>query len=231
QVRCALNYKQLSFRTEFVLVHELAATAQRIGAAPTGTHPDGSPKYTVPIIVDESVPGTVISDSAAIFLYLEKTYPDPARPLYSVSPSGSAIGVDVLAAMTIAPVLWPVYLKLLLPALERWVVPSSREHARAAAAQIGSAAGQQVLQPGEQRFEDIITAVNQGLEQGVVSVLKTHEAAGKIWIGGERPVYPDFLLLGALRMIELWRPEVFERIVDAGEGVLGRYYKAGERWL
>ncbi|KAF9067622.1 hypothetical protein BDP27DRAFT_1448928 [Rhodocollybia butyracea] len=47
---------------------------KKLGAHPTGLKPDGSPMYTLPVIHDDST-GALISDSALIAEYLDKTYP------------------------------------------------------------------------------------------------------------------------------------------------------------
>ncbi|KAK0193068.1 hypothetical protein F5146DRAFT_530513 [Armillaria mellea] len=74
-VRYALNLKNLPYRTVYVELPDVEALAKKIGALPTSTKPDGvSPFYTIPIIQDDST-GAVVSDSAAIAAYLDKTYP------------------------------------------------------------------------------------------------------------------------------------------------------------
>lgn len=50
----------------------------RIGAKPTTTKPDRSPKYTLPVIYNPSTK-LVISDSIVIAKYLEKQYPDMTK--------------------------------------------------------------------------------------------------------------------------------------------------------
>ncbi|KAK0489657.1 hypothetical protein EDD18DRAFT_1418567 [Armillaria luteobubalina] len=74
RARYCLNIKNLPYQTVYVEIPDVEAFAKEIGAAPTGMWPDGSPKYTIPIIQDHST-GTVISDSPAIAAYLDKTYP------------------------------------------------------------------------------------------------------------------------------------------------------------
>ncbi|KAK0436502.1 uncharacterized protein EV420DRAFT_238303 [Desarmillaria tabescens] len=75
RTRYALNLKNLPYQTVYVELPDIEALAKRIGAAPTSTKSDGvSPFYTLPIIQDDST-GAVVSDSAAIAAYLDKTYP------------------------------------------------------------------------------------------------------------------------------------------------------------
>ncbi|KAK0193041.1 hypothetical protein F5146DRAFT_1000135 [Armillaria mellea] len=73
RTRYCLNLKNLPYKTVCVEIPDVGALAKKIGAAPTSIWPDGSPKYTIPIIQDHST-GAVISDSPAIAAYLDKTY-------------------------------------------------------------------------------------------------------------------------------------------------------------
>ncbi|KAK0457990.1 uncharacterized protein EV420DRAFT_405013 [Desarmillaria tabescens] len=75
RTRYSLNMKKLPYQTVYVELPDIEPLAKQIGAAPTGTKHDGvTPLYTVPIIHDHAT-GAVISESAAIAAYLDKTYP------------------------------------------------------------------------------------------------------------------------------------------------------------
>ncbi|KAG7441153.1 uncharacterized protein BT62DRAFT_937397 [Guyanagaster necrorhizus] len=75
RARYSLNMKNLPYQTVYVELPDIEALAKRIGAAPTSTKQDGvTPLYTVPIIQDHAT-GAVVSESAAIAAYLDKTYP------------------------------------------------------------------------------------------------------------------------------------------------------------
>lgn len=75
RARYSLNMKKLSYQTIFLELPDIEPLAKQIGAAPTGTRRDGvTPLYTVPIIHDHAT-GAVVSESAAIAAYLDKTYP------------------------------------------------------------------------------------------------------------------------------------------------------------
>ncbi|OSD00810.1 hypothetical protein PYCCODRAFT_1445997 [Trametes coccinea BRFM310] len=54
---------------------DISRTCQELGVGPTGTWPDGSPQYTLPVIYDHSTK-TAIAESGAIGRYLDATYPD-----------------------------------------------------------------------------------------------------------------------------------------------------------
>ncbi|KAJ3489982.1 hypothetical protein NLI96_g1742 [Meripilus lineatus] len=73
--RYALNFKGLTYKTEWVEFPNIEATAKKIGATPTAKKPDGTDYYTLPIIYDPSTK-TFVSDSLPIAQYLDKTYPN-----------------------------------------------------------------------------------------------------------------------------------------------------------
>jgi len=74
--RFTLKYKGLKDRTEWVEYPDIETVCKKIGAEPTGTHPDGiTPRYTVPVLYDPST-RVVISESGRIAEYLNETYPD-----------------------------------------------------------------------------------------------------------------------------------------------------------
>ncbi|KAK0193040.1 hypothetical protein F5146DRAFT_979659 [Armillaria mellea] len=85
RTRYCLNLKGLQYQTVYVEIPDVEALAKQIGATPTSMWPDGSPKYTIPIIQDHAS-GAVISDSPAIAAYLDKTYPSSGLVLI---PSGT----------------------------------------------------------------------------------------------------------------------------------------------
>ncbi|KAI9464244.1 hypothetical protein HD554DRAFT_1286084 [Boletus coccyginus] len=75
KTRYALNIKGVPYKTEWVEYPDIAALAKKIGAPPTATDNDGTPKYTLPIINDPNT-GKVIADSFLIAEYLDATYPN-----------------------------------------------------------------------------------------------------------------------------------------------------------
>ncbi|KAF9256698.1 hypothetical protein L218DRAFT_829021, partial [Marasmius fiardii PR-910] len=74
----SLNYKKLPFKVSIVSFETLEPTAKSIGAPPTSTRTDGSPKYTVPFIHD-SATGKSVSDGILIADYLDEAYPDTPK--------------------------------------------------------------------------------------------------------------------------------------------------------
>ena len=86
-----LNYKKVPYQIRWINFPEVEATYKSVGAAPTGKKKDGSPRYTLPFIVvtpTGSGEPYAISDSLNIAEFIEKTFPDPANPLF---PEGTRI--------------------------------------------------------------------------------------------------------------------------------------------
>ncbi|KAK0188385.1 hypothetical protein F5146DRAFT_1104044 [Armillaria mellea] len=76
KVRYVLNYKGLPHHTEWVEFPHIEALYKRLGAQASATKADGvTPHYTCPLLHDAST-GALVSDSAAIARYLDKTYPE-----------------------------------------------------------------------------------------------------------------------------------------------------------
>ncbi|KAL0564382.1 hypothetical protein V5O48_017663 [Marasmius crinis-equi] len=101
-----LNYKSIPYKIEPIHFDKVEAAAKSIGAPPTTTKPDGTPKWTIPFIHDSST-GKTISDSLLIAQYLDETYPDTPR----VVPEGTR----VLQSVFVQAVETKMY--VLLPAL------------------------------------------------------------------------------------------------------------------
>ena len=77
---------------------------KEIGAEPTTVKPDGSPKYTLPVIHDD-VTGKVVSDSLKIAEYLEATYPDTP----SLFPGGAHAPIHLLSEYFFPTVIKPAF--------------------------------------------------------------------------------------------------------------------------
>jgi len=85
-LRYVLNFKGIPYKTIWLEITDIEPAMRRIGAPPTGTKPDGSPLYTVPVIVDHSRRSPsggpiVVSESFLIAEYLDEAYPSPG-PLF-----------------------------------------------------------------------------------------------------------------------------------------------------
>ncbi len=82
-VRYALNLKSMPYQTVYVELPDIEALAKKIGARPLVRSLSVSPFYTIPILQDDST-SAVVSDSAAIAAYLDRTYPSSGPVLIPV---------------------------------------------------------------------------------------------------------------------------------------------------
>ncbi|KAL0057225.1 hypothetical protein AAF712_016142 [Marasmius tenuissimus] len=105
----ALNYKKIPFTVVNLSLDSLELTAKSVGAAPTTTKADGTPKYTVPFIHDHNSSKTV-SDSLDVAKYLDKAYPDSPKLFTEGS---EKVQEDLINALTqaVGPIFPIVMLK------------------------------------------------------------------------------------------------------------------------
>ena len=73
--RFSLNIKGLPYKTIWVEYPDIEPLCKKIGATAAEKRRDGSPLYILPVMHDPNT-GAIVSDSAAIARYLDKTYPD-----------------------------------------------------------------------------------------------------------------------------------------------------------
>ncbi|KAJ8090061.1 hypothetical protein PM082_018641 [Marasmius tenuissimus] len=104
----ALNYKKIPFKLVPLPLDSIEPTAKSIGAAPTTTSADGSPKYTIPFIHDDDN-DQVISDSLAIAKYLDEAYPDTPKLFAegSEKAQGDLINALMVSMRTLLPIVTP----------------------------------------------------------------------------------------------------------------------------
>ncbi|KAL0060577.1 hypothetical protein AAF712_012635 [Marasmius tenuissimus] len=104
----ALNYKKLPFKIEVLPFGSLEPTARSLGASPTGTHPDGTPKYTVPFLYD-SDKSKIVTESFAIAEYLDETYPDTPKLFAEGTTKAQRELIDAREAATgiLVPITFP----------------------------------------------------------------------------------------------------------------------------
>lgn len=81
-----MNYKGLAHETVWVDGGEIESTCMAYGIPPLDRRADGSPRYTLPAIIDETRAGEPVKlvDSKPIIEYLEAAYPnaDPTKALF-----------------------------------------------------------------------------------------------------------------------------------------------------
>lgn len=202
KVAMALAHKGLDFRSV---------------PTPFTTVPDveGGVSKTIPVIRDGD---NVVSDSFAIALYLENSYPD--RPSLFGGKGGEAMArfIERWSQLTLHPYLG--------------VAALCDIHARLAPAD-------QIYfrESREQRYGKSLEEVSAPRDQGLAAFRASLEPLRSMltyqpFIGGEAPMYPDYVVFGAFQWVRITSPfrvledsdpvqQWFERLLDAHDG-LGR---------
>jgi glutathione S-transferase len=150
---------------------------------------------TVPVIRDGD---TVIADSFAIALYLEKTYPD--RPTLFGGAGGEAMArfVERWSQLTIHTYLGTA---ALMDIHDRQDAENQAYFRRSREARFGK------------RLEDVAADRDAGLAgfRASVEPLRNMLAYQK-WIGGEGPLFPDYIVFGAFQWVRVMSP--YQILVD-----------------
>ncbi|KAF8435668.1 hypothetical protein L210DRAFT_3550311 [Boletus edulis BED1] len=96
--RFVLSYKNLPFDTVFVEYCDIAPKMKEIGASPNKR--DGSTVYTLPVLSDPNT-GALITDSWAIAVYLDETYPE--KPVFPKGSRGLIRSFDSAVGALLGP--------------------------------------------------------------------------------------------------------------------------------
>ncbi|KAG7087140.1 hypothetical protein E1B28_013120 [Marasmius oreades] len=187
----ALNYKQLPFKVFIIASSTVDSVAKSVGAPPTATKPDGSPKYTVPFIHD-SATGRSISDSFLIGEYLDEAYPHTPK----LVPEGTRVLQTVLIDTFNAKLqlLLPVF----VPSFCRFLSPELRERIETLKGPLPD------LLPAHEQKE-----VWEKARKGVEELLSdaAYGQSGSVFVGGEKPDFADFALAASLATFKVMNGE------------------------
>lgn len=168
---------------------DIEAAAKKIGAKPTSTRPDGSPRYTVPMITDSST-GEVVSDSFEIAKYLDMAYPDAPKLL----PSGT--GAFQAAFQTLWPTITgPSFPSLMLSASHDWLNPPSAEFFRNAREKASGKRLEDFAPAGSDARKAYLDKMKAGLDKADGWLQASN---GPFFLGNEIS-YADITIVAALR--------------------------------
>lgn len=180
---------------------------------------EGGVSKTLPVIRDG---GRLVADSFAIALYLDETYPD--RPTLIGGNGGAALArfIERWSQMTLHPYLGTAALMDLF----RHQDGDNQFYFR---------------QSREARFGKTLEEVSAQREAGLATFRSSLETLRSTltyqpWIGGASPLYPDYIVFGALQWVRVVSPfrfladddpvsEWFGRCLDLHDG-LGRKVSA-----
>ncbi|PBK99990.1 hypothetical protein ARMGADRAFT_1008482 [Armillaria gallica] len=211
KVRYVLNYKGLPHHTEWVEFPDIEGLYKRLGAQASATKPDGvTPYYTLPLLHDHST-GALVSDSAAIARYLDKTYPETPSVIPKGTDAFHYAFTEALQSHFRATALW----RITLAKSNSILNPVSEEYYRRTR--------EASLRLGGQKLEDVVPKGEEREREWA----KLEEVFGKVdaWYGkGDRYVmgdvvsYADFWVSASL----MWVRKLF--------GVDSKEWKDISRW-
>lgn len=218
--RYALNYKQLSFTTSWTTYATIKADALAIGAKPTTVFRDGTPRYTIPFIIDSTLPGApvVVSGSLAIVQYLDIAYPDPVHQLLEPSPNNLAVhtlgrmAIEAFVGPLVIPMLRPRILGILTTEEDKEILRSSFPPDFQETT-VDSVEGKALVDGSKVMLEEIAKTFGE------------HK-----WFGGDRPVYLDFVLLGYLNLFRHVHEDVWKVLKEVDGGRFVKMIEAGAEW-
>ncbi|KAG7098004.1 hypothetical protein E1B28_005312 [Marasmius oreades] len=210
----SLNYKKLPFEVSAITLGEIERTAKSIGAPPTTTHPDGSPKYTAPFIHDSSTSES-ISDSLLIVEYLDKAYPTTPK----LVPEGTRVLQAVFADAVTAK--FYSLLGALMPKFLEWFSPvflAEHEKHVGPPKLLSQEETKEVWVNGKKSFDELLGAYESA-------------GVGKFVMGGDTPVFADLALAAMLSGVKIMFGNDSEEWKDVSGWIGGRAGKVVEEIL
>ncbi|GAB1192657.1 hypothetical protein BDV32DRAFT_26509 [Aspergillus pseudonomiae] len=216
KARYSLNFKRVSYRTEWVDLPEVASTRKALGVPPSRTFSNGSPFYTLPIIEDPST-GERVGDSFDIALYLEKAYPD-APQLFPRSSLGlhASFNAHVDALFSRFVILFFHGMPL---------NPETAEVSHATfAARAGVESWDDLTVTGEAR-----QIILEGFKSALAELAKIYNYTEGPFLEGNTVSYADFIVGGWLQFAKASLPE-WEDLRKWHEARWGRLHLALEKY-
>lgn len=197
RTRYALNVKGLPHKSVWVEYPDIEPLCKKIGAAPGGKQPGtGAPLYTLPVIFDPNT-NAVVSDSAVIVAYLDKTYPS--------TPALLPAGTDALHeafqyafGQAVSPGPGAIF-KLLFPATAHVLNPPSEEYFR----RTRKAWGFELEKLKGETYREAWAQIKNGLH--IVAGWLPDGAEGKerLLFGGDKVIYADIAVASTLKWIQV----------------------------
>ena len=186
--RFTLNLKRLPYKTIFIEFADIARISQEIGASPTGTWPDGSPKYTVPVIYDPSTK-TAVAESTTIARYLDKTYPDTPRAF----PEGTEAFHEVLQVALRTAIDTRPFGYIVKPLVPPLLSPDSAAHYEVLNQSfMDESLLEKLSVRGSSAREEYLVAVEN--EMGKIAKWIEVDGKERKFFMGDTPSYADFLI-------------------------------------
>ncbi|KAF6756201.1 hypothetical protein DFP72DRAFT_894858 [Ephemerocybe angulata] len=232
KVRIVLNYKNLPHRTVFFHPLEIETQIRALNLPPNDLDlkPDGSLRYTIPVLHDEAT-GEAISDSARIIDYLDRAYPDTPQvtsPSTRVTSFAFESTIQGLLLPHLYLVVGPKAVKLQPGDVRKAYFRSVVEGALGAPIEewLANPENPQKVWKDVQGGFDVIDGYYRKAE--VIAGVGREEEKG-VFIGGKGMVYADVALASIL--VWVWKvlgeeSEEWKRLVMWNGGRWGRLHEA-----
>ncbi|KAF9254400.1 hypothetical protein L218DRAFT_951594 [Marasmius fiardii PR-910] len=210
-----LNYKKLPFTLAPLHLESIESTAKSLGAPPTGTYADGSPKYTVPIMHDAKT-DKAISDSELIAEYLDTAYPETPTVIPDDTKVLQSVFVD-----TVVKKMMGIFM-VLLPKFDEFNGDEIREARK---------------KPKFNVYPPIVKLTAEQEKEGWEKVKKELEALDgvyakdQVFVMGDKLVYADFCVAAFAAMILIFYGEESEEYGEMKSWIGGRVGKVFEEVL
>ncbi|KAF9266686.1 hypothetical protein L218DRAFT_921227 [Marasmius fiardii PR-910] len=177
RTRYSLDYKKIPYKVVWVNFFTMEEVAKRIGAPPTGVRADGSPRYTVPFIHDDTT-GATVSESLLIAEYLDKTYPETPRLVPEGTRALQAIYADTVPRKIVP---WMGVIRSKIDALNTPEFQKGIAKAYGPPPNLSPEQSQAGWEAGKAGFDE---------------VERWYADHGGLFLAGDKPLYADFTLIG-----------------------------------
>ncbi|KAF9240035.1 hypothetical protein BU15DRAFT_46116 [Melanogaster broomeanus] len=221
RVRLIMNYKKLRYQTCWVEISDIETVCKARGIPHSSLKPDGTPKFTLPAIIDHKPSGEVaISDSVSIIEYLEKEYPDP-EPSRAVIPLGTMpllLAYEHQIVVSITSHMWP----LVILDMYSKKTPRDQDNLRRRTEAAFGKRPEDVSLVGEAR-EELWRKVESGFDVVARGIAYNRGQ----YLMGDNPCFVDFTLCGLLLMLRHLSPdEAWPRVCGWNGGLWKNYFNA-----
>ncbi|KAJ7160331.1 hypothetical protein C8R46DRAFT_1001546 [Mycena filopes] len=204
KTRYALNFKGLSYRTEWVEYPDIADLCKKLGAPPTNDKDDGRPAYTLPVIHDLST-GAIVVESGKIAAYLDATYPDTPR----LMPPGTWGLYNAWESAALA--LTPAVGVFAVPPSALILNPRSRVYFEATRKVLFGKPLTEVTPPADseayasawQKFKDVYGKHDAWIRAN---------GEGSVYLTGDKICYADLWMAASLKWFSIVMPEKWEEM-------------------
>lgn len=220
----ALNFKGIPYTQSWISYPDIAPLLKGLGVKPNET---GKP-YTLPAICHKSVtsnPNGVMMDSLAIAMHLDKLYPSP--PLF---PSGNASYVLRDTVGKVMGGMAPALRQLVPPKVPDNLDPRGKEYfIRTRTEALGKPLANS-LPTDEKVLQELWDLIESQMNE-IIRMLKRRPGKTGPFFEGDNPSYADLILASNLAAFHNDDSELWERMMDLGDGELRTLWDVCLPWI